>query len=97
MNNPLFLGGLIMLLKIFSKIVFLIMGLFHFSFNYLIFMWNWIQGKNIWMYNNNTIGEANLEAALMTLLMPFFIYGAYLYIKVLLIKQQKLKEEYMPI
>lgn len=69
------------MLKIFSKCVFAIMGVFHFLFNYLVFMWNWIQGKNVWVYNNNTIGEANLEAISMTLLLPFFIYGAYLYTK----------------
>lgn len=69
------------MLKLFSKAVFLIMGLFHFSFNYFIFMWNWIQGKHIWMYNNNIIGEANFEAISMTFLLPFFIYGAHLYVK----------------
>ena len=68
------------MIKIFSKAIFVIMGSFHFTFNYLIFMWNWIQGKNVWAYNNNSIGEANFEAISMTLLIPFFLYGMYLYV-----------------
>ena len=55
------------------------MGIFHFVFNYLLFMWNYIQGNTRWVYNNNSIGEANIEAVLMTLLMPFFLYGMILY------------------
>ena len=69
------------MIKIFSKLVFIAMGIFHFIFNYIVFMWNWVQGKTMWIYNNNTIGEANFEAISMTLLLPFFVYGAYLYIK----------------
>lgn len=55
------------------------MGIFHFVFNYLLFMWNYVQGNTRWIYNNNSIGEANIEAVLMTLLMPFFLYGMILY------------------
>lgn len=67
------------MIKIFSKVVFLVMGIFHFVFNYILFIWNWIQGNNLWIYNNNSIGEANIEAVMMTILMPFFLYGMILY------------------
>ena len=67
------------MIKILSKVVFLVMGIFHFGFNYILFMWNWIQGNNLWIYNNNSIGEANIEALVMTILMPFFLYGMILY------------------
>lgn len=68
------------MLKIFSKSVFVVMGIFHFTFNYLIFMWNWVHGRNMWIYNNNIIGEANIEAISMTLLVPFFTHGMCLYV-----------------
>ena len=66
------------MIKILSKVVFLVMGIFHFVFNYILFMWNWIQGNNLWVYNNNSIGEANIEAVMMTICMPFFLYGMIL-------------------
>lgn len=55
------------------------MGTFHFGFNYILFMWNWSQKNHRWIYNNNSIGEANIEAVMMTIMIPFFLYGALLY------------------
>ena len=68
------------MIKIFSKVVFITMGAFHYMFNYALFMWNYMQGQTRWIYNNNSIGEATTEAIVMTLLMPFFVYGAKLII-----------------
>lgn len=67
------------MIQLLSKLVFLVMGIFHFVFNYILFMWNYLHGNTIWIYNNNSIGEANIEAVVMTICMPFFLYGMILY------------------
>ena len=72
-------------ITLFSKIVFLVTGTFHYGINYFFFMYNYLRGNYIWAVNSNSIGEAPFEAFTMTLLLPFFFYGAYLYSKDLLI------------
>ena len=57
------------------------MGIFHFLFNYIIFTYNYILGNNKWIMNNNSIGEAQIEIIIMTIMIPFVIYGFILYLK----------------
>ena len=64
-----------MTIKQFSKLCFLVMGAFHFILNYLIFSINYLNNNYIWTYNSNKIGEACIEFWMMTLLLPFIIYG----------------------
>ena len=49
--------------------------MFHFAFNYVIFMLNYANGIYVWKVNTNSIGEANFEAAMMTIIIPFLIVG----------------------
>lgn len=69
------------MIKILSKMVFVVMGAFHFLFNYALFMFNYVQGNTRWIYDNNSIGEATLEAMLMTIFIPFFFIGLAIFIR----------------
>lgn len=63
--------------------------MFHFAFNYVIFMLNHVNGVYVWKVNSNIIGEANLEAVIMTLIIPFLIVGVREILILTVIKQDK--------
>ena len=63
--------------------------MFHFTFNYVIFMLNYMNGVYIWEVNSNGIGEANFEAVMMTLIIPFLIVGVREILILAVVKQDK--------
>lgn len=64
-----------------SRITFLVVGTFHFLFNWLIFEINYFNGVYIWKMNINSIGEAQIEAwVLLVLICPFF-NGLFYFVK----------------
>ncbi len=68
-------------LEIYSRLTFLIIGSFHFSFNWYIFELNYIRGTYRWIMNINAIGEADIEAIIMLILLFPFLLGAWYHIK----------------
>ena len=68
------------LIEIISRTSFLVLGTFHFFYNWVIFEINYVNGIYVWKVNINSIGEAQFEAWMMIVLMPFFIAGLFYFI-----------------
>ena len=64
-----------------SRITFLVVGTFHFLFNWLIFEINYFNGVYIWKININSIGEAQIEALILAVLIFPFLNGLFYFVK----------------
>ena len=67
-------------LEVISRITFLVIGTFHFLFNWSIFEINYFRQTYVWKMNINSAGEAHIEAIMMTLLIFPFITGLLYFI-----------------
>lgn len=61
-------------IELISRITFIVISVFHFIFNLVIFEINYLQGNYRYIYNINAAGEADFEAVMMiVILFPFLI------------------------
>lgn len=66
--------------ELISRLTFLVVGTFHFLFNWLIFEINYFNGVYIWKMNINSIGEAQVEAFILVVLLFPFLNGLFYFI-----------------
>ena len=66
--------------EIISRLTFLVVGTFHFIFNWLIFEINYFNGVYVWKMNINSVGEAHIEALILAVLIFPFINGLFYFI-----------------
>lgn len=67
--------------EVISRLTFLVVGTFHFLFNWLIFEINYFNGVYIWKMNINSIGEAQIEALILAVLIFPFLNGLFYFVK----------------
>ena len=67
--------------EIVSRLTFLVVGTFHFLFNWFVFEINYFNGVYIWKMNINSIGEAQVEALILAVLIFPFLNGLFYFIK----------------
>lgn len=67
--------------EVISRLTFLVVGTFHFLFNWIIFEINYFNGVYVWKMNINSIGEAQVEALILAILIFPFLNGLYYFVK----------------
>lgn len=67
--------------ELISRLTFLVVGTFHFLFNWVVFEMNYFNGVYVWKVNINSIGEVHAEAVILAVLIFPFLNGLFYFIR----------------